>query len=347
VQNRETEGLVTAQETRGPSGRISMMSSVAYTLHNLFPVPAQAEWELSPNRRELKNRLSKTQARRGSSTVLVEGETCIGKELIAMNQEFERRVQERTNQLGEANTGLAKQNEELARESRMKSDLLARMSHEFRTPLNAIVGFSDLLAEQGEGSLGDAYADYVRHVSDGAQHLLALVNDILDLSRIEAGRAELRCRNFSVPEATAEVLSVIEPLAKAKNIELHNDVPCALITYGDRTRFKQILFNLLSNAVKFTPADGSVQVNAERDCDGIRFCVIDTGIGIQNEKQTDIFEEFVQVTSPANGVKEGAGLGLTITKGIVELHGGRIWVESASGEGSRFYFTIPATPAGD
>src|SRR5208282_2934876 len=189
-----------------------------------------------------------------------------GKELIAMNQELERRVRERTCQLRDANTGLAKQNEELERASRMKSDFLARMSHEFRTPLNAIVGFSDLLAEQGEGSLGDAYADYARHVSEGAQHLLALVNDILDLSRIEAGRAELRCGNFSASEATAEVLSVIEPLARAKNIKLRNDVPGSLVTRADRTRFKQILLNLLSNAVKFTPVDGSVQVNAERDC---------------------------------------------------------------------------------
>lgn len=317
------------------------MSSVAYTLHNLFPV--------SPNRRELKNRPSQSEAegRRGSSTRPVEGETFVGKELIAMNQEFERRVHERTCQLGEANTGLAKQNEELARESRMKSDFLARMSHEFRTPLNAIVGFSDLLAEQGEGSLGDAYADYARHVSEGAQHLLALVNDILDLSRIEAGRAELRCDDFSAPEATTEVLSVIEPLARAKNIKLLNDVPSTLTTYADRTRFKQILFNLLSNAVKFTPVDGSVQVSAERDRDEIRFCVIDTGIGIPPEQQTAIFEEFVQVTSPANGVKEGTGLGLAITKGIVERHGGRIWVESTLGEGSRFFFTFPVIPAGD
>ena len=320
------------------------MSSVAYTLHSAFPVPVRTEPKLSPNHRESKNRPSQaeTEARRGSATVLVAGETCSGKELTIMNQEFERRVHERIGQLTEANSGLAKQNEELARESRTKSDLLARMSHEFRTPLNAIVGFADLLAEQGEGSLGDSYADYVRHVSDGAQHLLALVNDILDLSRIEAGRMDLRCGDFSAADAIVEVLSVIKPLAQAKNIKLHNDVPCTLITYGDRTRFKQILFNLLSNAVKFTPVDGSVQVNAEQDCEGVRFCVIDTGIGIPPEQQEAIFEEFVQVTSPANGVKEGTGLGLAITKGIVELQGGRIWVESALGEGSRFFFTFPA-----
>ena len=242
---------------------------------------------------------------------------------------------------------LTKQDEELSRASRMKNLFLARMSHEFRTPLNAILGFADLLAEQGEGPLGEAYVDYVRHVSEGAHHLLALVNDILDLSRIEAGRMDLRHHEFSASDATAEVLSVIGPLADAKGIELRSDVACTFIAYGDRTRFKQILYNLLSNAVKFTRVGGRVLVSAEPDCDAIRFCVADTGIGIPREHQTVVFEEFVQVAPSAEGVKEGAGLGLAITKRIVELHGGRIWVESASGEGSRFYFTIPATRSGD
>jgi signal transduction histidine kinase len=242
---------------------------------------------------------------------------------------------------------LAKQNEELARASRMKSEFLARMSHEFRTPLNSIIGFSDLLAEEGEGPLGEAYADYVRHVSDGAHHLLALVNDILDLSRIEAGRIDLRHEEFAAADATREVLSVTGPLAEAKKIELRSDMPPALVAYGDRTRFKQILYNLLSNAVKFTPVSGIVQVTAEPDYGEIRFCVNDTGIGIPREQQTAIFEEFSQVAPATSGVKEGAGLGLTITKRIVELHGGRIWVESTPGDGSRFFFTMPAAETGE
>jgi signal transduction histidine kinase len=268
-------------------------------------------------------------------------------EIRRLNEELEKRVLERTSQLGEANSLMAKQNEELERASRMKSEFLARMSHEFRTPLNSIIGFSDLLAEQGEGPLGEAYADYVRHVSEGAHHLLELVNDILDLSRIEAGRIDLRYEEFAAVDAISEVLSVTGPLAEAKKLDLRGDASPALIVYGDRTRFKQILYNLLSNAVKFTPEGGSVRLSAEPDYGEIRFSVGDTGIGVPREKLTAIFEEFTQVAMATSGVKEGAGLGLAITKRIVELHGGRIWVESALGEGSRFFFTIPATHAGE
>jgi signal transduction histidine kinase/CHASE3 domain sensor protein len=268
-------------------------------------------------------------------------------EIRRLNEELEKRVLERTSQLGEANRQLAKQNEELARASRLKSEFLARMSHEFRTPLNSIIGFSDLLAEEGEGPLGEAYADYVQHVSDGAHHLLALVNDILDLSRIEAGRIDLQHEEFGAPEAIGEVLSATGPLAEAKKIELHSQASPTLFAYGDRTRFKQILYNLLSNAVKFTPAAGRVQITAEPDYGEIRFCVSDTGIGIAREQQSAIFEEFTQVAPATSGVKEGAGLGLTITKRIVELHGGRIWVESTPGDGSRFFFTMPAARTGE
>ena len=263
-------------------------------------------------------------------------------EVRRLNQELEQRVFERTSQLGEANSRLAAQNEELARASRMKSEFLARMSHEFRTPLNSIIGFTDLLAEQGEGPLGESYADYVQHVHEGSHHLLTLVNDILDLSRIEAGRIDLRHEEFVAADALSEVVSVIGPLAESKNIELRGDVWPKIVAYGDRTRFKQILYNLLSNGVKFTSAGGRVLVTAEWNYGEIRFCVADTGIGIPPEQQFAIFEEFIQVAPSSCGVKEGAGLGLTITKRIIELHGGKIWVESTPGEGSRFYFTMPA-----
>lgn len=267
-------------------------------------------------------------------------------EIRRLNEELEQRITERTAQLGEANRQLAKQNEELARASRMKSEFLARMSHEFRTPLNSIIGFTDLLAEQGEGALGDVYADYVLHVHDGAHHLLALVNDILDLSRIEAGRIDLRHEEFSALDAMSEVLSAVSPLAEVKKIELRSEALPALAAYGDRTRFKQILYNLLSNAVKFTPTAGRVQVSAEPDYGEIRFCVSDSGIGIPPDQQTTIFEEFTQLAPASSGVKEGAGLGLAITKRIVELHGGRIWVDSTPGEGSRFFFSMAAAPTG-
>ena len=268
-------------------------------------------------------------------------------EIRRLNEELEKRVHERTSQVGEANRQLAKQNEDLARASRMKSEFLARMSHEFRTPLNSIIGFSDLLMEEGEGPLGESYADYVRHVSDGAHHLLALVNDILDLSRIEAGRIDLWHEEFAAADAISEVVAVIGSLAEARKIELRSEVSSALFAYGDRTRFKQILYNLLSNAVKFTPVGGRVRVTADSDYGEIRYCVSDTGIGIPREQQTAVFEEFTQVAPATSGVKEGAGLGLTITKRIVELHGGRIWVESTPGEGSRFFFTMPAADTVD
>jgi signal transduction histidine kinase len=271
----------------------------------------------------------------------------LNREVQRMNEELEETILNRTSQLAEANSRLAHQNEELSRASKLKSEFLARMSHEFRTPLNAIIGFSDLLAEEGEGPLGQAYAGYVRQVSEGAHHLLALINDILDLSRIEAGRIELRHEEFAACDAVSEVLSVIGPLAEAKKIHPRCDAGPGVFAYGDRTRFKQILYNLLSNAVKFTPVGGNVHVSAEPDYGEIRFSVSDTGIGIAPEEQTAIFEEFRQVGPATHGVKEGAGLGLTITKRLVELHGGRIWVESTPGEGSRFLFTIPAAPVSE
>lgn len=253
-----------------------------------------------------------------------------------------RHKNEELAQLREANGRLAKQNAELSRANRMKSEFLARMSHEFRTPLNSIIGFTDLLAEEKEGPLGEPYADYVHSVHQGAQHLLALVNDILDFSRIEAGRIDLRHQEFMPGTAIAEVLSVTGALAEVKNIQLRCEVPATLFAYGDRTRFKQVLFNLVSNALKFTPRSGRVRVSAQRYYGEIRFCVSDTGIGIPREQQNSIFDEFEQISPARSDVRGGAGLGLAITKRLVELHGGRIWVDSKLGAGSRFFFTMPA-----
>ena len=268
-------------------------------------------------------------------------------EVRRLNEELERRIVERTAQLAKANSQLADSNEELARASRMKSEFLARMSHEFRTPLNSIVGFSDLLEEASEGPLPDTYRDYIRHVQEGAHHLLALVNDILDLSRIEAGRIELRHECFESGGAISEVLSVTKPLAEMKGIDLRNEVYSSLHVFADRTRFKQILYNLISNAVKFTPSKGVVRLSAETDYGEIRFTVTDTGIGIPATEHAAIFREFHQVGPASSGVKEGAGLGLAITKRLVELHGGRVWVESSPGDGSRFFFTMPAGSSGE
>ena len=259
-----------------------------------------------------------------------------------INEEVEKRVLERTAQIADANRELAKQNEELARATRTNSELLARTTHEIRTVLHSIVGFADLMAEESEGPLGDTYADYVGHLGRGAHHLLALVNDVLDVSKIEVGRIDLRNEEFVAADLISEVLAVSSPLAKGKDIEVSNGVPRMVVAYADRIRFKQILYNLVGNAVKFTPNGGRVHVSAEPAEDEIRFCVSDTGIGIPAEQHTIIFEEFLQLAPSSNTVKDGAGLGLAITKRIVELHGGRAWVESTPGEGSRFFFTLPA-----
>jgi signal transduction histidine kinase len=262
-------------------------------------------------------------------------------EIRRLNEDLEHRVADRTTELAIANRELAARNQEVEQANRMKSAFLARMSHELRTPLNAIVGFSDLLAEQTAGPLTDKQKRFVGHVQAGARHLLQVINDILDLSKIDAGRIEIMHEDFYAVEALTEVLSVIRPLADVKNIRIESSVPAELEVFADRTRFKQILYNLLSNAVKFTPEGGSVRVDSKLENGAARFSVADTGIGIPAEEHRAIFDEFHQVTATTKGLKEGTGLGLAITRRLVELHGGRIWVESEPGQGSCFSFTLP------
>jgi signal transduction histidine kinase/CheY-like chemotaxis protein len=256
------------------------------------------------------------------------------------HDELEQRVQERTAQLASANKELELQNREVQRATQLKSQFLASMSHELRTPLNAIIGFSDLLAENTAGSLTEKQGRFVGHVRNGARHLLQLINDILDLSKIESGLLELRCESFGVSEALPEVLSVIRPLAMAKNIRIEQLGEDASV-YADRVRFKQILYNLLSNALKFTPEGGAVRVQSAIDGNLVRISVSDTGVGIRPEDQQMIFEEFRQAGETTRGVKEGTGLGLAITRRLVERQGGTIHVTSALGKGSCFNFTLP------
>jgi signal transduction histidine kinase/DNA-binding response OmpR family regulator len=261
--------------------------------------------------------------------------------LQAAHHELEQRVQARTAQLAAANKALELQNREVERATQLKSHFLASMSHELRTPLNAIIGFSDLLAEKTAGQLTDKQARFVGHVRDGAHHLLQLINDILDLSKIESGLLELRRESFNVSEAMPEVLSVIRPLAMAKKIRLEH-VGEGLSVYADRVRFKQILYNLLSNALKFTPDGGKVRVESSSDGNLTCISVSDTGVGIRPEDQQLIFEEFRQAGETTRGVREGTGLGLAITKRLVERQGGTIRVMSELGKGSCFSFTLPA-----
>ena len=263
-------------------------------------------------------------------------------EILRLNFDLERRIAERTGELTAINAELESRNREVQRATQMKSEFLARMSHELRTPMNAIMGFSDLLAEETEGPLSDAYKMFVRHIRNGAKHLLALINDVLDLSKIEAGRIELTPEEFRGAEALEEVLPVIRPLAEVKSIRIDSQLDDKVLILADRTRFKQILYNLLINSVKFTPEGGRVWIEAVPGEGGLSLTVGDTGMGIPPAEQQAIFEEFYQVGTTTKGVKEGTGLGLAITKRLVELHGGKIGVVSEPDQGSRFTFTLPA-----
>ena len=247
-------------------------------------------------------------------------------------------------QIAQQNQELELRNREVERATQLKSKFLATMSHELRTPLNAIVGFSDLLGDETAGLLNEKQKRFVNHIKQGSAHLLQLINDILDLSKIEAGQLDVRCEDFRVEDALPEVLSTIRPLALAKNIQVLQEMEDTGPVHADGVRFKQILYNLLSNAVKFTPKDGRVEIDCFEDQDQICISVIDTGIGIRPQDQHVIFEEFRQVEGTGN--QEGTGLGLAITKRLVERLGGKIWLESEFGKGSSFTFTLPAAPTG-
>ncbi|MGH9544041.1 MAG: response regulator [Terriglobales bacterium] len=245
-------------------------------------------------------------------------------------------------QIAEKNRELDLRNREVERATQLKSKFLATMSHELRTPLNAIVGFSDLLSDGTPGDLNDKQKRFVNHIKQGSAHLLQLINDILDLSKIEAGQLEFRYENFQIADALPEVLSTIRPLATAKNIRLEEKVEATRAVNADRVRFKQILYNLLSNAVKFTPKDGRIEICCIEDGAHLSVSVTDSGIGIGPEDQKIVFEEFRQAEGNRDAQHQGTGLGLAITKRLVERHGGKIWVESEPGKGSRFTFTLPA-----
>jgi len=261
---------------------------------------------------------------------------------ITLRKQAEEAVAGLNATLAATNKELELRNRDVERANRLKSEFLASMSHELRTPLNAIIGFSDLLAEQIAGALSAKQQRFVSHIQQGARHLLALINDILDLSKVEAGRLELNRENVSVTVVLAEALTSIRPAAAAKNIAIHSSIGPDVLVFADRIRFKQVLFNLLSNAVKFTPDGGRIWVEAVERRGRLTTSVSDTGLGIPIEEQEAIFDAFHQAGATTNGIKEGTGLGLAITKRLVEEHGGRIWVESEPGKGARLSFTMPA-----
>ena len=224
--------------------------------------------------------------------------------------------------------------------SEHKSQFLATMSHELRTPLNAIIGFSEVLHEQMFGELNERQLAYVEDVLEAGKHLLSLINDVLDLAKIEAGRMELDLSQVALPELLRGAVSMHSERASRAGISLAlRTEPAEIGITADERRVRQIVFNLLSNAVKFTPADGRVDVSARIDDGQVEITVADTGLGIPAEDLETIFEEFEQ---SADGKQaEGTGLGLPLSRKLVELHGGRLWAESEPGRGSTFRFTLP------
>jgi PAS domain S-box-containing protein len=240
--------------------------------------------------------------------------------------------------------------------SRAKSEFLAKMSHELRTPLNAVIGMSKMLATQRFGPLTAKQADYLSDITKAGEHLLALINDILDLSKVEAGRMEVRADAFAVAEAVDNLLSTLRPLAEERGVALGADGKAGDGTlWTDAARFRQVLYNLLSNAIKFTPAGGSVVVlwdwvekpeheaapADEAGATAVRMAVRDTGVGIATADQASVWEEFRQVQRVGPEGQQGTGLGLALTRRLVRLLGGTVWLESAVGRGSTFTFVLP------
>jgi signal transduction histidine kinase len=230
--------------------------------------------------------------------------------------------------------------QELETASRHKSDFLATMSHELRTPLNAIIGFSEVLHEQMYGDLNERQLAFVKDVLVAGEHLLSLINDVLDLAKIEAGGMELELSEVSIPDVLRSAVSLHSERASRAGVELSlTTEPEEITVSADGRRVRQIVFNLVSNAVKFTPGGGRVDISARLDDGQVEIDVADTGPGIAPDQQETIFEEFKQAMDAKRA--EGTGLGLPLSRKLVELHGGRLWVESEVGRGSTFRFTIP------
>ena len=286
----------------------------------------------------------------GSGDLAYRVEVKTGDEIESLAEEFnkmtsalqeayaslEQKVTERTRELASAN-------QKLDETGRHKSAFLASMSHEFRTPLNAIIGFSQVLLDPSMKVAVEEKTQFLTDILNSGKHLLNLINEILDLSKIEAGRMELQIEDASLSEVIETVQSTVRPLAakKALNFRVETDGRIPPIPM-DAGRIKQVLLNLLGNAIKFTPEEGKVWMRTSMGNGQVQVEVGDTGPGIPQEEQERIFLEFQQVKSVTGGDKpEGTGLGLALAKKFVEMHGGRIWVESEVGRGSRFFFTLP------
>jgi len=239
---------------------------------------------------------------------------------------------------------LENKSQELEAASRHKSEFLASMSHELRTPLNAIIGFSEVLVERMFGDLNAKQAEYLQDIHASGQHLLSLINDVLDLSKIEAGRMELEPEAVDLVELLDSALNLMSERAERQGLTLAADIETGIETWVvDGRKIKQVLLNLLSNAIKFTPGGGQVEVQVRHTPEGsLEISVTDTGIGIAVHDQASIFEEFQQAGGSFLRKSEGTGLGLAVARRFVELHGGRIDLHSVLGQGSTLSITLPA-----
>jgi signal transduction histidine kinase len=252
-----------------------------------------------------------------------------------LNIGLEEKVRERTAELLKAKMVLEKAN-------LMKDEFLANMSHELRTPLNAVIALSDILAEETFGPLNAKQKKYVVDIIQSGTHLLSLINDILDLSKIEAGQMTLQISDFDLNNLLTESLVMVKERAGKASISLDLDLdPLLPLVRGDHRKIKQVVFNLLANAVKFTEDGGRVMVRSRKGAEEVTVSIEDTGIGIAPENLGKVFVEFQQIESSLSRNYQGTGLGLALSKRFVELHQGRIWVESEPRKGSRFSFTVP------
>jgi len=262
-------------------------------------------------------------------------------ELQQWGEELEKKVHERTAELEQRSQELADSNVRLQEMSQHKSQFLANMSHELRTPLNSIIGYTKFMLDGLEGDINEEQRKDLHTVYTSSKHLLELINDLLDLAKIEAGKIVLSCGTFTISDLLAEVIPGVEQLAREKGLALTSSVaPTINYLYADKAKTNQVLINILGNAVKFTN-EGSIKLNvAETDSDFI-FSVTDTGMGIKREDLEAVFDSFKQVGPAQIAGYEGTGLGLTISKQFVEMQGGRMWAESELGKGSTFTFTLP------
>jgi len=275
---------------------------------------------------------------------------------ITERKQMERELKEKNEQLDIQNEDLQSLTEELVtqrqeliektgeveRANRLKSEFLANMSHELRTPLNVIIGFSELLRDEVVGKISDEQRQCLEDVLGSSQHLPNLIDEVLDLSKIELGKAELNLTNLAltgvIGPLARTILPVLAPGQHSLDIEIEKELP---LVYADKAKVSEVLLNLLSNAAKFTPDGGKLKIRAVREGDWCQVSVIDNGIGIKEEDQEQIFEPFCQLGNSLTREKRGTGLGLPLAKQIVEKHGGQIWVESEYGQGSQFTFTLP------